>query len=151
MERRYVGKSIGGITMKSSKVVQVNKQGNKQVNKQVMKVNIVAASKCIRHPNRRRIPNVRRICGRIFQLCNDEAQEYFASVRLRPRAMIQIENKSSCTMHAFVNLGRGRIVQKTIAREQQISIYVPSIKNLSIQCSGEDDTFCRGYYSIFLS
>jgi len=133
----------GEFTVKCSKVVQLNKQ--------VTIVNTTAGSKRLHRHCQPRSPKVKKITGRIFQMCNDEPQEYFVSVGLRPSALIQIENKSPCTMRAIVHLGHGRTVQQTITREQQVSINVQSIKSLQIQCTGEDNMVCRGYYSLCIS
>jgi hypothetical protein len=131
----------------------MNKNNSKVVvlNNQVTTVRVTTGVKKAKCRPKRRAPKIKKINGRIFQLCNDEPQVYFVSVRLRPAALIQIENKSACQMRAIVHLGNGRTVEQTVGREQQISIYVPSIARLAIQCTGEDNAVCRGYYALCLS
>ena len=127
-----------------------------QLSKQVTVVNVKTCGKRGKRP--RPVPvkcrERKEITGRIFQQCNGESQEYFCSVGVHPSAVIQIENKSPCVMHALVKLKEGRFVEKVIHQEQQISLYVVAIRSLTIRCtsckSDRESSFCRGYYSLCL-
>jgi hypothetical protein len=131
-----------GINVKCSEAISLNKQ--------VTIVNTQGRSR--KHhrccPSLR--PIVQKIAGRIYQTCNDGPQLYFLSVTLRPSALIQIENNSPCIMQAIIYLGHGRTVKQTIKREQQVTLFVPSIKSLKIRCMDEENTICRGFYSLCL-
>lgn len=128
--------------MNQSKIVQINRQNTT--------VNVGTGRKSGRNRRRGCRFACKRVSGRIFQLCNEASREYFASIRLRPRALIQIENKSDCEMYAIIYLGQRWVVRKRVGREQQMSVYVPSLKSLRIEAVGEENTACRGYYSICL-
>lgn len=134
--------------MKKKKTIKQNSKIT-QVNKQTTIVNVG----CPRRKKKscRRKPAIcGKISGRIFQLCNSEPKIYFRSIDSRPSGLIQIENKSNCVMQAIIQLNSKRSIEQTIEREQQVSIAVPSIKNLKIKCTGESDSFCRGLYSVCL-
>lgn len=133
----------GGVWVKTTNTIQINKQSTiVQVGNRSCR-----SKKGCKKPARR----VKKISGRIFQLCNGVSKIYFRSVDARLSALIQVENKSSCVMHAIVQLNRRRIIRETIELEQQVSIYVPSIKSLRIQCTGDGNGFCRGFYSLCLT
>ncbi|MEB3102217.1 S-Ena type endospore appendage [Ferviditalea candida] len=91
-----------------------------------------------------------KICGRIFQACDSEPKVYFRAVDQRPSAVIQVENKSACTMKAVVQLNDNRSFTQIIEREQQVSIDVPSIQYLKIECDGDTGGYCRGFYTLCL-
>ncbi len=53
-------------------------------------------------------------------------------------------------MKAVVQLNNNRSITQIVEREQQVSIAVPSIQYLMIECDGDNDGFCRGFYSLCL-
>lgn len=129
----------------------MKRHGVSQNTKQSTTVNVNNNYSC----NRKRICNkknshVRKVSGRIYQLCNSEPKVYFMSIHNRPSALIQIENKSDCLMRAIININQKKKSILNIEREQQISVSVPSIMNLKIHCIGENTQFCRGFYSLCL-
>lgn len=131
--------------MKCPNVKQMNK------NSTIVNVNNNCCFKCkkrsVHHKKRN---SVKKISGRIFQLCNSGPKVYFISITSRPSALIQVENKSDCTMQAIIRINHKRKIVQTIEREQQVTIQVPSIQYLKIQCTGEHNHYCRGFYSLCL-
>lgn len=127
-----------------------------QVNTQKMIVNLPRSfprhlpKRESQHCKKEKSPVLEKISGRIFQKCDDNPRMYFRSVDEKPSALVQVENKSNCIMEIIVQLNDHKKITHTIEREQQVSISVPSIEFLEIACSGDSDTFCRGFYSICL-
>jgi hypothetical protein len=137
----------------ASKIFQKTKVT--QVNKQQTIINL-SGNSYKRTPRRKRRPSTRqqslveKISGRIFQECNGEPQTYFRSIDKRTSAIVQIENKSACTMKVIIHLDEVREITQNVTREQQVSFDVPSLLYLEIACVGEASTFCRGMYSVCL-
>lgn len=96
-------------------------------------------------------PATKKVSGRIFQLCNDGPKVYFRTVApLKPAALVQIENTSTCIMEAIIELNNERQITQSIEQGQQVTIDVFSIRRLLIKCSGKEEEVCRGYYSLCL-
>lgn len=139
------------------KDAHINSTNVIQVNEQSTIVKVGDGCKPKRNSCKKKSGNLKRrgkiaekVCGKIFQKCNSDPKLYFRSVDVRPSALVQVENKSNCIMYALVTLGDGRVISESIEQEQQVTIDVPSIKNLIIECSGEENSFCRGLYAVYL-
>ncbi|MFC3803463.1 S-Ena type endospore appendage [Cohnella sp. GCM10012308] len=105
-----------------------------------------------RRGRRRRFDPGRRayyeeICGTIFQKCDSQPQVYFRAIEMQPSATVKLQNDTNCVMEAIIKLGTKEVVQ-LVGQSQQISLVLPSISSLTIRCSGEDSTQCRGCYII---
>lgn len=135
-------KSINNRHTQKTNVIQVNKQSTI--------VNVGKTCKPKKKAPVRRAPASEKICGKIFQTCSTDPKLYFRSVDARPSAIVQVENNSDCVMRAIITLGDERTFTESIKQEQQLSMDVPCLKNLSIACSGEDNRYCKGYYTIWL-
>ena len=91
----------------------------------------------------------RNVCGRIFQLCNDEPKTYFTAVNSYRPAIVRIDNKTKCKMKATLLMSRRKQIIGTIEQGQQVSFSVPALRKLIIKCSGESG-ICNGFYRISL-
>lgn len=91
-----------------------------------------------------------KICGKIFQKCDTDPVLYYRAVDDPSSAIVQVENFSTCVMRALITLDDGRIIVEHIEQNQQISVSVPSLKKLEIECKGKADQICRGSYSLHL-
>ncbi len=90
-----------------------------------------------------------RVCGIIFQPCNGDRQTYFTSLVPTGAAVARIQNDSACEMRVIIET-RCRAFVQTIGQGQQVSVAVPSLLRLSIECGecGGDGPSCRGQYEI---
>ncbi|SDY17645.1 hypothetical protein SAMN05421736_101579 [Evansella caseinilytica] len=98
----------------------------------------------------KKCPVIEKITGRIFQPCDGISKVYYKAVDMKPAALIQIENKSACCMEATVELSDDRKIIQTIDRDQQVTMDVGAIQRLLIQCRGNSESYCRGFYSLCL-
>lgn len=62
-------------------------------------------------------------------------------------ASVRIQNDTNCEMQAIIKMKTKEIVQM-IGQSQQVSLVLPSIKSLTIVCSGEAAPVARGSYII---
>ncbi|WP_369125270.1 S-Ena type endospore appendage [Alicyclobacillus fastidiosus] len=125
-----------------------------QISKRVTVVNVHCGQsrkrrRCI---PRKKKPKAKRfcwetICGRIFQLCSDEARTYFLSTHPYPAAMVRVDNDSKCAMTVFIQLNGKEEVIAQIEQGQQVSFNVASLKSLRVECCGESGV-CKGAYLI---
>jgi hypothetical protein len=118
-------------------------------------VTIVNVGKRCRKRHRRKTP--RRTCttacieGDIFQLCNKKPITYYQAIHARKRAIVRIQNDTSCTMTARLFM-RHRCAPLClhIGLGQQVSASVPYLKKLVISCNDTcaKSPICRGKYMI---
>ncbi|MEI7026246.1 S-Ena type endospore appendage [Paenibacillus sp. y28] len=123
-------------------------QSNKQVT--VVKMNCGSAGK--RHTYRKRCYKRRRascekVCGSIFQLCDGMPRTYFKSFHAHSSGLVRIHNYTKGTMTATIGLNYGRVVTGTVEQGQQVTFDIPSIRSLTIECTGEGG-ICKGTYLI---
>ncbi|WP_445667365.1 S-Ena type endospore appendage [Paenibacillus sp. FSL H8-0034] len=119
-----------------------------QVNKQIVKFNYPSSCrKRVRPRKKRRIRE--NICGKIFQLCDDEPKTYFTAVNSLHPAIVRVDNRTKGKMIAKIIMRRRKQIVGTIRQGQQVSFSVPTIRKLLISCSG-DNGVCNGAYRISL-
>ncbi len=98
-----------------------------------------------RHQNR----PCQRVCGIIFQACDGDRQTYFTSLKPTGSAVVRVQNDAHCEMKLVLET-RCRDYVQPIAQGQQVSVAVPSLLRLSIECGNceSEGAPCRGQYEV---
>ncbi len=101
---------------------------------------------CKPHPQNR---VCQRVCGIIFQPCDGNRQTYFTSLKPTGSAVVRVQNDASCEMKLVLET-RCRDYVQPIAQGQQVSVAVPSLQRVLIECGDceSEGAPCRGQYEV---